>query len=50
MIADRIGETDCIFLAGLHGAERAVAERLLTLASGTLPWPWIDAEKALPVG
>ena len=48
VIADRVGETDCIFLVGLHGAERAVAERLLTLAKGTLPWPWIDAEKALP--
>ncbi len=45
---DRIGETDCIFLAGLHGAERAVAERLLTLATGTLPWPSIEAGKALP--
>jgi exodeoxyribonuclease V alpha subunit len=48
VIADRVGETDCIFLAGLHAAERAVAERLLTLARGTLPWPWIDADKALP--
>src|SRR6266700_1029745 len=47
-IADRVGETDCIFLTGLRGAERAVAERLLTLANGTSPWPWIDAEKALP--
>ena len=25
VIADRVGETDCVFLAGLHGAERAVA-------------------------
>ena len=48
VIADRIGETDSVFLAGLHGAERAVAERLLTLANGTLPWPWIDPDKALP--
>jgi exodeoxyribonuclease V alpha subunit len=48
VVADRVGETDCIFLAGLHGAERAVAERLLTLANGTLPWPRIDADKALP--
>jgi exodeoxyribonuclease V alpha subunit len=48
VVADRVGETDCIFLAGLHSAERAVAERLLTLASGALPWPWIDPEKALP--
>src|SRR2546430_17137850 len=48
VMADRVGETPCIFLTGLHGAERAVAERLLTLANGTSPWPWIDAEKALP--
>jgi len=48
VIADRIGETDCVFLAGLHGAERAVAERLLTLANETLPWPRIDPDKALP--
>ena len=48
VIADRIGETDCIFLSGLHGAERAVAERLLSLANGTLPWPWINPDKALP--
>jgi exodeoxyribonuclease V alpha subunit len=44
VIADRVEETDCILLAGLHRAERAVAEPLLTLANGTLPWPWIDAE------
>src|SRR5256712_9880484 len=48
VIADRVGETDCIFLAGLHGAEHAVAERLMRLANGTLPWPWIDPDKALP--
>src|SRR5438132_8855466 len=48
VIADRVGETGCIFLAGLHRAERAIAERLLRLANGTLPWAWIDPEKALP--
>jgi exodeoxyribonuclease V alpha subunit len=48
VVADQIGETACIFLAGLHGAERAVAERLMILANGTLPWPWIDTDKALP--
>ncbi len=48
VVADRIGEIDCVFLAGLHGAERAVAERLLALTNGTLPWPWIDPDKALP--
>jgi exodeoxyribonuclease V alpha subunit len=48
VIADRVGETPCTFLAGLYRAERAIAERLLRLANGTLPWPWIDPDKALP--
>src|SRR5271170_4950382 len=48
IIADSIDETPCVFLAGLHRAERAIAERLLRLADGTLPWPWIDPDKALP--
>jgi exodeoxyribonuclease V alpha subunit len=48
VIADRVGETACVFLAGLHGAERTIAERLTRLASGTLPWLSIDADKALP--
>jgi exodeoxyribonuclease V alpha subunit len=37
-----------VFLAGLHRAERTIAERLLRLANNTLPWPWIDPRKALP--
>ena len=48
VIADRVGETPCVFLAGLHRAERIIAERLLRLANGKLPWPWIDPDKALP--
>src|SRR5947207_3777470 len=48
VIADRVGATPCVFLAGLHRAERGIAERLTRLASGTLPWPWIDPAKALP--
>ena len=48
VIAERVGETPCVFLAGLHRAERTIAERLMRLANGTLPWPWIDPEKALP--
>jgi ATP-dependent exoDNAse (exonuclease V) alpha subunit len=32
----------------LHRAERTIAERLMRLANGTLPWPWIDPDKALP--
>ena len=48
VVADQVGETPCVFLAGLHRAERNIAERLTRLANGTLPWPWIDPEKALP--
>ncbi len=48
VVADRVGETPCVFLAGLHKAERAIAERLIRLANGKLPWPWIDPDKALP--
>jgi exodeoxyribonuclease V alpha subunit len=48
VIADRLGDTDCVFLAGLHRAERATAERLLTLKKGKLPWPSIDPDKAIP--
>src|SRR5277367_6605725 len=45
VIADRLGDADRVFLAGLHRAERAIAERLLTLNNGKLPWPWIDPDK-----
>src|SRR5258705_8794031 len=48
VIADSVGETPCVFLAGLLRAERTIAERLMRLANGTLPWPWIDPDKALP--
>src|SRR5213083_2814197 len=47
VVADRVGETPCVFLAGLHRAERIIAERLMRLANGTLPWPSIDSDKAL---
>src|SRR5512132_1522507 len=48
VVTDTVDERPCIFLAGLHRAERAIAGRLRTLASGSLPWPVIDAEKAIP--
>ena len=50
VIADSVGETPCVFLAGLHRAERGIAERLLRLTNGTVPWPWIDRDKALAWG
>jgi exodeoxyribonuclease V alpha subunit len=48
VIADRVGDDPCVFLAGLYRAEQVIAERLICLANGTLPWPYIDPEKALP--
>ena len=48
VVAGRVRETPSVFLAGLHRAERTIAERLLRLANGTLPWPQIDSDKALP--
>jgi exodeoxyribonuclease V alpha subunit len=48
VVNDSVGETPCTFLAALYRAERAIAERLMRLANGTLPWPWIDPDKALP--
>ena len=48
VIADTVGETACIFLGGLHKAEKVIAARFLRMANGTLPWPYIDPQKALP--
>ena len=48
VVADTADGTACIFLGGLHQAEQVIAERILRLADGPLPWPHIDPEKALP--
>jgi exodeoxyribonuclease V alpha subunit len=48
VIADTVGETACVFLAGLYRAEQVIVERILGLTNGPLPWPCIDPEKALP--
>ena len=48
VVADQVADTPCVFLGGLYRAERAIADRLLCISTGKLPWPDIDAEKALP--
>ncbi len=48
VIADHVRETPCVFLAGLYQAERVIADRLMRLLNGKLPWPRIDQDKALP--
>src|SRR5512133_2326336 len=47
VIADSVDGERCIFLAGLHRAERAIAARIKALRSDALPWPTIDAAKAI---
>ena len=48
IVADTLEGRPCVFLAGLHRAEQAIAERLRVLAAGAPPWPAIDAGKAIP--
>ncbi|ACL59620.1 SF1B family DNA helicase RecD2 [Methylobacterium nodulans] len=47
VVADTIGGETHIFLRGLHGAERAIAERLAALATAPLPWGEIAVDPAL---
>jgi exodeoxyribonuclease V alpha subunit len=48
VVADTLEGQGCVFLAGLHRAEREIAERLRRLAAGAPPWPAIDSERAIP--
>jgi len=48
VIADRVGETACTFLAGLYRAEQTISDRLIRVINGKLPWTWIDEDKAVP--
>src|SRR5215212_26111 len=47
VVTDSIDCERCLFLKGLHLAERAIASRLMERASGEAPWPKIDLDKAL---
>lgn len=46
--ADHVGDTECLFLTGLYLAERAIAEHLMRLGVGPLPWVEINADRARP--
>lgn len=48
VVADTLAGEPCLFLKGLHGAERAMAARLLDRAAGSPPWPEIDFGLARP--
>ncbi len=48
VVAETVGDSDCVFLTELHRAEHMIAERVGKLVKGTPPWPEVDAAKALP--
>lgn len=48
VVADTLRGEPCLFLKGLHGAERTIAMRLADRAAGTPPWPPIDLALARP--
>jgi exodeoxyribonuclease V alpha subunit len=48
VIADKVGETACTFLAALYRAEQSIGDRLIRIVNGRLPWAWIDPDKAVP--
>jgi exodeoxyribonuclease V alpha subunit len=48
VVAGTVAGRECVFLGGLYHAEQAIAERLKALASGSVPWPAIEVEKAIP--
>lgn len=48
LIADSINEKDCIYAPALYYAETMVAQHLLRLNRGYLPWGNIDCDKAIP--
>src|SRR3954453_17556720 len=48
VLTETVGGEPCVFLKGLHGAEKVIAERLIERAAGNPPWPEIALDKALP--
>src|SRR4051812_8486253 len=48
VLTDTVEGEPCVFLKGLHGAERAIADRLIERAARKPSWPEINFDKALP--
>ena len=48
VIADTIRGIRCMFPELMYQAEKFIAMRLRIIARGSVPWPAIDADKALP--
>lgn len=48
LVPDEAGGKACVFLPALHAAERAVAARIVALATGAPPWRRTDPATAIP--
>lgn len=48
VVADDVDGRECIFLPHLWHAEKTIADRIATLGRHPLPWPAIEAERAVP--
>ncbi len=48
IVADFVGDEDCVFLTRLHTAEKRIANRIEAIKDGTPPWGEIEAAKAIP--
>lgn len=48
VVAEEAGGKACVFLPALHAAERAIAERIVSLAAGVPPWRHSDPATAIP--
>ncbi|MGR3633393.1 MAG: SF1B family DNA helicase RecD2 [Limimaricola soesokkakensis] len=48
VINDSVAGEPCTFLSGLYHAEKVIADRIQRIAAGEVPWPEIDADRALP--
>ena len=48
VVADRLGEEEGCFLAGLYNGELEIAATLGAQRQGRPPWPVIDPDKAIP--
>jgi exodeoxyribonuclease V alpha subunit len=46
IVPDTIDGTACVFLAGLHAAERGIAARIRRLTEGLPPWRPFDGDRA----
>jgi len=47
VLLETIEERDCIFLSGLAHAEKSIADRILKLQQGALPWSSMNASSAI---